>query len=360
MKRVWFITDTHFGVRANSVEWMDIQHDYFYNFFIPLVRQHYQPGDVLFHLGDVFDNRQAINIKALNMGIEIFEELSKIFKDGIFIICGNHDIFNKSTNDINSLKALKWIPNVTVFEEPAEVKVGGATFVMMPWRKDYHAEREFINSFKGKFVEYLCCHADIAGMKFNSNTLVEHGCTATEYAGFGRVYSGHIHYAQRFGNITMLGSPYQITRADRGNTKTVVLLDPATGTEQEFDNKHSPKFISTQFKDLLSKTPAQIGELFENNFVDVFIDAGLLMKVPINTFIEEIPKTYRRIDLQIITSENKTVVVDSDNVGQSLDMLKLIGLYVNSTAYDAGMKKTMTKELTDLYHKAEQSTLQSA
>lgn len=359
MKRAWFVTDTHFGVRANSVEWMEIQRDYFYNFFIPLVRKHYRPGDVLLHLGDVFDNRQAINIKALNMGIEIFEELSSIFKDGIFVICGNHDIFNKSSNDINSLKALKWIPNVTIFEEPSELRIGGARFVMMPWRKDHAAEREFINSLKGgSFIDYLCCHADIAGLKFNSRTLVEHGCAAAEYAGFGRVYSGHIHYAQRFGNITMLGSPYQITRSDKGNTKSIVLLDPSSGNEEEFVNDYSPKFISAKLDDLLSKTPYEISESFKNCFVDVFVDSTMLMKVPVGTFIEEIPKTYKRLDFQIISSERKDIVQPVEAQGV-LDIQKLIQLYIESTSYEAAMKDRMVRELTDLYNKAEQMSLQS-
>ena len=36
-KRVWFITDTHLGVRNNSNEWLDQTRDYFFNWFFPLV-----------------------------------------------------------------------------------------------------------------------------------------------------------------------------------------------------------------------------------------------------------------------------------------------------------------------------------
>ena len=37
-KRVWFITDTHLGVRNSSNEWIDIIDSYFHNFFFPLLK----------------------------------------------------------------------------------------------------------------------------------------------------------------------------------------------------------------------------------------------------------------------------------------------------------------------------------
>ena len=66
VRRVWMITDTHFGVRSNSREWMDIIDDYFKNTFIPLLKKESKPGDVLVHCGDVFDSRQSINLYVLN------------------------------------------------------------------------------------------------------------------------------------------------------------------------------------------------------------------------------------------------------------------------------------------------------
>ena len=68
-RRVFFLGDTHFGVRNSSNEWIDIMRDYFYDWFIPTVKKNYQPGDILIHLGDVYDSRQSINIKVLNLGV---------------------------------------------------------------------------------------------------------------------------------------------------------------------------------------------------------------------------------------------------------------------------------------------------
>jgi DNA repair exonuclease SbcCD nuclease subunit len=75
IKRVIFITDTHLGVRNNSNDWIEIHEDYFKNWFIPLCKKIYRPGDCLVHLGDVYDSRQSLNLRVLNLGIDIFEEL---------------------------------------------------------------------------------------------------------------------------------------------------------------------------------------------------------------------------------------------------------------------------------------------
>ena len=72
VKRVWILGDLHFGVRANSMEWLEIQKDFFENLFIPTLKEHVQPGDVLVQVGDTFDNRQSINIKVLNYAVDLF------------------------------------------------------------------------------------------------------------------------------------------------------------------------------------------------------------------------------------------------------------------------------------------------
>ena len=99
VKRVWVLGDLHFGVRANSMEWLEIQKDFFENLFIPTLIKHVKPGDVLVQVGDTFDNRQSINIKVLNYAVTLFERLGEILP--VHIICGNHDIWAKKSNEIN-------------------------------------------------------------------------------------------------------------------------------------------------------------------------------------------------------------------------------------------------------------------
>ena len=74
--RIYLISDIHLGVRANNLEWFDIQKSYFDNFFIPLLHKEYQDADILFINGDFFDSRNMINIRTLNYGIDLIKKIS--------------------------------------------------------------------------------------------------------------------------------------------------------------------------------------------------------------------------------------------------------------------------------------------
>jgi DNA repair exonuclease SbcCD nuclease subunit len=314
-KRIWFITDTHLGVRNNSNDWIENIRDYFFNWFFPLVKENYKPGDILLHLGDFFDSRQSINLRVLNLGIEIAEEMSRLFKGGVHIIVGNHDIWGKNSNDINSLKSIKWIPGIKIYEEPVSTRFGDKSFFLMPWRKDHEEDSKTLEEAKSHHV--LCCHADIRGLKFNKYVMNEEGSDVSKFEKFQKVYSGHIHYAQVVGNINMLGSPYEITRSDMDNPKSVWLLDLETLEDKRFVNNHSPKFKRFNFEQILESTPEQLEPEFRNNFVDILIDPVMSLKAPLSVLTDILttqkslkfhpydPNQANSLSQQIIDTEGK-------------------------------------------------------
>ena len=347
-KRVWFITDTHLGVRNNSNEWIDSIREYFFDWFFPLVRENYQPGDVLFHLGDFFDSRQSINLKVLNLGIEVAEELSAIFKDGVYIIVGNHDIWGKTSNEVNSLKSIKWIPGINILEEPLSMRILDKNFLLMPWRKDHEAESEFLESSKPHDV--LCCHADIRGLKFNKFTHVETGASVNEFEKFKKVYSGHIHYAQKAGNINMLGSPYEITRSDMDNKKGITLLNVSDLKETFFENDFSPKFKRFYFSDILESTQEDLEPLFRNNFVDIMIDPVMSLKAPLN-ILTDILQSQRTLkfhpyDPNQANSLSQQII---DIEGRQFNVLDFIKEYIENLEHDRDTKDKMYQSLVKLH-----------
>jgi DNA repair exonuclease SbcCD nuclease subunit len=347
-KRVWFITDTHLGVRNNSNEWIEMISEYFYEWFIPLIKAEYKPGDVLIHLGDFYDSRQSVNLKVLSLGIDIAEALSGIFKDGIYVIAGNHDIWGKNSNDINSLKSLKWIPNFNIIEEPESLILGDKKFFMMPWRKDSDSEKETLNSAGDH--DYLCCHTDIRGLSFNKHVKIDHGTEIKELIKFGTVYSGHIHYAQNMGNVKMLGSPYELTRSDMDNQKFILRLDLKTGKEKIFNNEFSPRFKKVSFDYILNKTPNELEDEFRNNFIDVIIDPIMAMRAPLNILTDAV-QSQRRITFQpkIDDSDKEYHMYDSD--GKQFNVIDFIEDYVKDLAYDESTKTKIITSLNKLYKK---------
>jgi len=185
INRIWLISDTHLGVRSNSREWMDIIEDYFRNFFIPLLQKEGRPGDVVVHCGDVFDSRQSINLYVLNKGINIFEDIAKIMP--IYMIIGNHDIFMKYTNDINSLKVFRHVENITIFEKPTHVMFGNKKMFFLPWVEKHDEIKEIIQNPENA-SDVLFCHTDIRGLSFNRFTKIEEGTEAEVFKAHKRVY----------------------------------------------------------------------------------------------------------------------------------------------------------------------------
>jgi hypothetical protein len=348
VKRVWFITDTHLGIRNNSNEWIEIISDYFDNWFLPLVDKEYREGDVLIHLGDYYDSRQSVNLKVLNLGVEVAEKLSNRFKDGVHIIIGNHDIWGKTSNDINSLKSLKWIPNITVHEEPVTLELGSKTFFLMPWRKDHEAERECLEGAEPH--DYLCCHTDVTGMRFNKFVKIDDGIKLDDTKKFGKVYSGHIHYAQELGNVKMLGSPYQLTRSDRQNPKGITLLDLESGEETYFENNKSPKFLKYDFSSVLEFTIDDAERLMCNGFVDIMIDSSMSLKAPLNILTDEVtsprkisfhpydPNQAELLNEQLQTSGHRTFSV-----------MDFIETFVSSLDYDQETKDKLVGSINKLH-----------
>jgi predicted phosphodiesterase len=347
-KRVWFITDTHLGIRNNSNEWIEIINDYFENWFFPLVDREYREGDVLIHLGDYYDSRQSVNLKVLNLGVEIAEKLSQRFKDGIHIIIGNHDIWSKSSNNINSLKSLKWIPNITIHEEPITLNLGQKSFFLMPWRKDHDSERECLENAKPH--DYLCCHADVTGMKFNKFVKIEEGVGLDDAKKFGTVYSGHIHYSQELANVKMLGSPYELTRSDRGNKKGITILDLKTGKETYFENTHSPRFLKYDFRAILEMTIEDAQRMLDNSFVDVMIDSSMSLKAPLNIFTDEVT-TPRKISFHPYDPNQTELLKEQlQSTGNgTFSVMDFIKSFVFSLEYDEETKNKLISSINKLH-----------
>lgn len=355
-KRAFIISDTHFGARSNSVEWLNVMMDWFDNDFIPKVKSMHKPGDILIHCGDVYDNRQSINLLVMHKGIDLFERLSKIFVDGIYIIAGNHDVMRKTSNDISSLDTLKYIPGVHILKEPVigtfidENQKTNALF--MPWRTDETEEKECIKEhLAANKCSYLFCHTNIRSLSFDRNRQVEEGLTTDDLVKFGKVYSGHIHWGQVRKNVTMVGNPYEMTRSDAGNQKGWYLLDIHSGDDQFYQNTHSPRFNRIYLDKWLERPLSDLITECKNNRVDLFVPSSYLMKFNVNLIIDELSKVASK--LEIIPFE-KDLQEQSEDIaeGKTYQIYDLCEKYVNNMGgLSESDKEKMLKKLNTTYLK---------
>lgn len=348
------VSDTHLGCRSNSVLWLGIIEDYFFNFFIPLVEKEYREGDVLYHLGDVFDNRQSINLAAQDLGIRVFESLSKIFPE-IHVIVGNHDIMRKNSNDISSVDCIKYVPNVTVHKEPKLIEYENATCLLIPWRRNAEHEKETIDSYTQK-IDYAFCHSETQGVQTSPSKkhLHEGGNPVNLFARFKRVYSGHIHYRQEKKNFVLVGNPYQMTRSDRGNQKGVYLLDLKSGKHQFFENHRSPKFTRYYISEIFEMQMGDLAMEIKDNFVDIYIPSKFLLSCSINKFMDQLDGIANRLEPKIYDEEYAEEYEDGE-IGDfkgDIDLIKISEDYINGLDHDESMKKRLIKSIKSLYSEA--------
>lgn len=269
MNSIFMCGDFHFGLlyKQNIDKWLKIQKDYFYEQFLPILKERYKKGDILIIGGDIFEHRTIINLLVKSTVDELIKELQNIIPT--YILVGNHDMYYKSVknNRINSIQHYEWLPNVTIINEPTTIDFHGQKIVMMPFFDKKEDMIEAINNNQG---DYLFAHSDLNGAKSNLNTKIFGDHVEIEsFTKYKHVYSSHIHIRQEMKNFTYIGSPYQMTRSDKGTEKGMTIINPFINTSEFIENTKSPIFekIIIRNEDDISK----IENINSENFIDLEI-----------------------------------------------------------------------------------------
>ena len=349
-KRAFILGDIHFGVRANSMEWFEITRSYFEDFFIPMLKQNYRKGDIFIQLGDVFDNRQSVNLKFNNYAVDLFYRIGQIIET--HVIVGNHDIYFKNSNSVSSLDAFKFIPNIHIYKEPAVIDFDKAKCLMLPWCPTPEIETEYLIQFNKK-ADYVFSHSEMRGLMLNRKVKQDHGTDIDEFSHYKKVFSGHIHYSQVKNNIIMAGNAYQMTRSDGDNKKGVYILDFETGEHEFIENTHSPKFVKLNLSKILDTPIGEIKKMMHNNFVDLYIASDIPIKYNLSGFMAQVQSEARKIEPNIY--DEKTYI-DIENINEEIqngyknfNIINLCSKFVEGMNVDSDIKDRMNKQIMQLY-----------
>ena len=234
--KVALIADLHIGVKKSDQTFQASQMKFFTEQFVYELRE--QSIDTIIVCGDVFDTRQSINVHTENVVLDLFKNTLKDFT--VHMIVGNHDIYHTTTTEVNSLKALDLLPNVTVYESPTEIILGNKKCLMLPWITKYDDFDEIVLDE----YEYAFAHLDVVGFNMGCKQMATAGLDANKIIKkFKHTFTGHYHTRStklfdEEHEVTYIGSPYQITRADRGEDRGYMILDLDTA---EFEWKNNTK-----------------------------------------------------------------------------------------------------------------------
>ena len=238
--KVALIADLHIGVKKSDQCFQQSQLAFFKDQLVPDLKE--DNIDTIIVCGDVYDTRQTINVHTENVVLDLFKNVLKDFT--VHIIVGNHDIYHTTTTEVNSLKSLNLLPNVTVYEKPTEIELDGKKCLMLPWI----TKNEDFSSIVTKKYEYCFAHLDIVGFNMGMRNMSTDGIDGADIIKKVKyTFTGHYHTRshKEFKNgaeITYIGSPYQITRADRGEDRGYIILDTDDGLFEWKTNEMSMIF----------------------------------------------------------------------------------------------------------------------
>ena len=225
--KIAILNDTHCGIRNSSDVFLDYQQKFYEDVFFPYCIEH----DIkqVLHLGDYYDHRKFVNFKALNHNRAIF--LDPLKKNGMMmdIIPGNHDVYYKNTNELNSLKELLgyYINNVNIIMKPTVMKYGSLSMALVPWinNQNYDEYTKWIKSCKAKVIG---AHLELNNFEMMRGIPSHSGMSADLFSHFDTVLSGHYHTKSSKGNVHYLGSQMEFYWNDADDPKYFHILDTET------------------------------------------------------------------------------------------------------------------------------------
>ena len=277
MSKIFMVGDSHIGLGYpnKTDKWFKVHQEYFSDFLIPLLKERVSPGDIIIHLGDLFDNRNVIPINLLNYGMDVVEEISKIAP--LHIIVGNHDCWSKSSDEINTIRPFKWIPNVHIYDKTSQIEFNGIKLCLMPYIEKRLEQINLINA--NKDCDYLFCHSDLNGCRMHLTSVGHRNndkIDVDDFKSFKRVYSGHIHIRQINTNFEFIGSNFQMDRNDYNDQKGITILDTDTGESEFIPNLVSPVFKKVR---LVNEDDIEELELLSESkdYIDIAISNNLLI-----------------------------------------------------------------------------------
>lgn len=231
--KVAILSDTHWGVRNDSMSFMDMSKKFLDDVFFPEIDRH--GIKTIVHLGDLVDRRKYINIQTANRLRQDFLEPIKQRGLDLHMILGNHDVYYKNTNAVNAVQEL-CDQSVTFYQNATEVTLYDTPVLFVPWICAENRQHTMETISKSRST--ICMgHLELQGFEMFRGSICSHGDDRTIFEKFHTVLSGHFHHRSTDGHIVYVGSHGQFTWSDYDDPRGFHLFDLET---QELTFKENP------------------------------------------------------------------------------------------------------------------------
>ena len=157
------------------------------------------------------------------------------------MIVGNHDTFYKNTNTVNSVELLlSGYDNITTYTDAVVHRFDKLDVLLCPWICEENAAKTatLLEQAKGK-IKVCFGHFEIGGFSMYKGMPNTDGLDPAIFSGFNLTCSGHFHHRSSAGNITYLGSPYDVTWSDYEDPRGFHIFDTKTLELKFIPNTHT-------------------------------------------------------------------------------------------------------------------------
>ena len=312
------IGDLHFGIKNNSVTWMEFQLEFFDKQIFKIIEEK-EIQRVIF-LGDLHDIRYSINQQVgIELQKKVREMITKFPNVMFYMIAGNHDYYSPLEEFVQyniyemifSKEFLLYHNNLKIVNvEPLLTNDG---VLMLPWywtENPDHIDELLYNYDFGTEVKMILCHTDLTTWP---------GARIASFKGVP-IYSGHIHFIveDRLCNLFNIGAAVPLTFNDVNQDRYLYILEDYRIIEK-IANVTTP-----QFKRAYNE---QIFELddkyFENSYVQICISSSNMAKAKYVEKLKELKQTY-------ISSTIRLHIIDDET---NIDTLSVEGFNTNLEVY---------------------------
>ncbi len=290
--------------------------------------------------GDLFHDRQKINIYAYDRTYEILQKYSKDVQS--FYILGNHDIYFRTKRSSSSVRPFSEIINV--IENPCTINIEGVNIDFLPYTEN--PSLDIKNNFD-ELSDVLVGHLALSGATLNSSRNIKYRTSdLTESIRetpralldkYKRVFLGHFHARQQISKtIEYIGSPLQLSYGEAYDKKGFTILNLKTLKTEFVENKFTPQYYIISIDEDISKYN------LKDNYVRIISSqASAVNEID---FKNDIIKKFGPKELEIIhvTTEEEEIKINEEinkiehfakNISETIDQ------YVGSADIELDKKK---------------------
>jgi len=344
--KLCILGDTHFGARGDSLDF----HKYFQKFYDEVFFPYLIENDikVVFQMGDLFDRRKFINFNSLYLSRKYFFEKCERLGIKLHTLIGNHDVAYKNTLEVNSPSLLlNEYSNIEIYEEFDTVDFDGVSIDVVPWICDDNVD-DIFNRMKESKAQICFGHFEIAGFEMDRGNVCESGIDKQSLSKYDVVLTGHFHHKSTDGNITYIGTPYEMTWADWNDPKGFHIFDTET-REMNFVKNSFSMFHKITYDD--GKTTFEDWKEYDfSKLKECYVKVVVLNKQNPFLFDHVIDSLYKAgvSDLSIVEDfTDVNVDLDQDIIDQAEDTITILSKYIDNLTLDVEPEKlkTLMREL---------------